>query len=104
MSLVRRRLGGAGLEVQGNEAKRGARLKISGRVEADGNPCAEVRVDLFLEPRKQGRERIQLGAMVTGEEWRYDGRVVLPFSVLPGDYDVRATTPGNLACGQGQSQ
>lgn len=92
------------LQIHGNEAKRGARLKLSGRVEADGTPCSATRVDLFLDSREQGRDRIQLGALVTSEDGRYDGRVVLPFSVPPGDYEVRATTPGNLVCGQGQSQ
>jgi hypothetical protein len=92
------------LQIHGAEARRGARVKISGRIEADGAPCTETRVDLFLEPRQQGAERIQLGALVTGSDGRYEGRVVLPFTVPPGDYEVRATTPGNLACGQGQSQ
>jgi hypothetical protein len=92
------------LQIQGAEARRGARLKINGRIEADGVPCAEARVDLFLEPKRQGAERLQLGALVTGSDGRYEGRVVLPFTVPPGDYEVRATTPGNLVCGQGQSQ
>lgn len=94
------------LQIHGSEAKRGARLKINGRVEADGAPCGETRVDLVLEPKaaQQGGERMQLGALVTGEDGRYEGRVVLPFTVPPGDYEVRATTPGNLVCGQGQSQ
>lgn len=93
------------LQIHGNEVRRGARLRLNGRVETDGSPCTEARVDLFLEPSGEpGHERLPLGALVTGEDGRYDGRVVIPFTVPPGDYDVRATTPGNLVCGQGQSQ
>jgi hypothetical protein len=92
------------LGVVGGEAKRGNRVAISGRIESSSGPCAEVRVDLFLEPQGgRARDRIGLGTLVTGSDGRYDGRVVLPYGVPPGDYDVRATTPGSAQCGEGQS-
>ena len=79
-------------------------MPLSVRVEADGSGCAEVRVDLFLEPvAGPARERVSLGTLVTGKDGRYEGRVVVPFVASPGDYEVRASTPGDLACGQGQS-
>jgi transglutaminase-like putative cysteine protease len=92
------------LGIVGAEARRGSRVAISGRIESPAGPCAEVRVDLFLEPRAgAARDRVPLGTLVTGADGRYEGRVVLPYSVAPGDYDVRATTPGSLQCGEGQS-
>lgn len=90
------------LQIHGSETRRGARIKIGGRIEADGAPCAEARVDLYLE--SPGRERIAVGALVTGDDGRYEGHVAIPYSVPPGDYDVRASTPGTIACGQGVSE
>ncbi|HVU00992.1 MAG TPA: transglutaminase domain-containing protein [Polyangiaceae bacterium] len=87
-----------------SEALRGSRVAVSGKVESTLGPCSAVRVDLFLEPTSgSSRDRIPLGALVTSDEGRYDGRVVVPFVTGPGDYAVRASTPGNLVCGQGQS-
>jgi hypothetical protein len=92
------------LTVSGPEAKRGSRLKITGRVESAGAPCTELRVDLFLEPKGPAtKERVPLGTLVTNSEGRYDGRIVVPYAISPGDYDVRATTPGNQTCGDGNS-
>lgn len=92
------------LTVGGVEARRGSRLEISGRIESSAGPCTAARVDLFLEPRERGQASPQpLGTLVTGADGRYQGRIVVPFTVPPGDYDVRASTPGNLSCGEGQS-
>jgi hypothetical protein len=92
------------LKIGGAEARRGSRLAISGRIDSTNGPCGAVRVDLFLEPTTGlVRERIALGTLVTNETGHYEGNIVVPFVVPPGDYDVRATTPGNLACGEGQS-
>jgi hypothetical protein len=92
------------LKLGGPEARRGSRLGISGRIESASGPCGAVRVDLFLEPTTgTSRERVPLGTLVTNDGGRYEGYIVVPFVVPPGDYDVRASTPGNLACGEGQS-
>jgi hypothetical protein len=92
------------LQLGDRQAARGGRVPISGRVEADGSACAAVRVDLFLDPvAGPARERVPLGTLVTSDEGRYEGRVVVPWVAAPGDYEVRASTPGNLACGPGQS-
>ncbi len=92
------------VEGEGGEVRRGGRLRVTGRVESRGSGCGQARVDLFLEPEAGRGERVPLGTLVTTDEGRYDGRVVVPFAVPPGEYDVRASTPGNLACGQGQSR
>lgn len=104
------------LRLGGKDATRGARLRASGVVTSSSGPCREVRVDLVLEPAAKaggaggtragegsGLTRIPLGTLVTNDEGRYDGSVVVPFTVPPGDYDVRATTPGGSVCGRGQS-
>ena len=79
-------------------------MAIAGRIDVSGSPCNEARVDLFLDPTTgKSKERIPIGTLVTNAEGRYEGRVVVPYDVLPGDYDVRATTPGNASCGQGES-
>ncbi len=92
------------LTVGGPETKRGGRLKLAGRVEAVGVVCTSTRVDFFLEPKAgPAHDRIALGVLVTDDDGRYDGHVVVPYTVPPGDYDVRATTPGNSTCGNGES-
>jgi hypothetical protein len=92
------------LTIGGAEAKRGTRLKISGRAEAQGAACVAARIDLLLEPKGGGgHEKLPLGVLVTDGEGRYDGHIVVPYTVPTGDYEVRATTPGNLTCGDGQS-
>lgn len=104
------------LHLGGKDATRGARLRASGEVTSSSGPCQQVRVDLVLEPvakpggpgsahggEPSGLARIPLGTLVTNGEGRYEGSVVVPFTVPPGDYDVRATTPGGSVCGRGQS-
>jgi len=87
------------------EARRGGKVPISGRVQAGDSPCSQVKVELFLETvGTSGTDRIALGALVTGSDGRYAGGVVVPFGVLPGDYDVRARTPGSPLCGAGESE
>jgi len=92
------------LTVGGPETKRGGRIKIGGRVDAAGAACTATRVDFFLEPKAgPSHDKIPLGVLVTDGDGRYDGHVVVPYTVPPGDYDVRATTPGNSSCGEGSS-
>ena len=98
-AVVSLTLGGAGAET-----KRGGRVKVSGRIEASSTACAAARVDLFLEPKSgPSHDRLPLGVLVTDYDGRYEGHVVVPYTVPPGDYDVRASTPGNSTCGIGQS-
>jgi hypothetical protein len=92
------------LKAAGGDVRRGNRLEISGKIDSTAGVCAQARVDLFLE-KSGGRtpERTPLGTLVTNDEGRYEGRVVVPYGVVPGDYDVRATTPGSVHCGTGES-
>ncbi|HEX4339357.1 MAG TPA: transglutaminase-like domain-containing protein [Polyangiaceae bacterium] len=92
------------LKLGGAEAKRGGRLELSGRVDAAGAACSAARIDLFLEPKGgPSHDRVPLGVLVTDADGRYEGRIVVPYTVTPGDYDVRASTPGNSTCGDGLS-
>lgn len=99
------------LHLAGKDAARGSRIHASGEVSSRSGPCQAVRVDLVLEPAPgPGKpapppraERIALGTLVTNGEGRYEGSVVVPFTIPPGDYDVRATTPGGSVCGKGES-
>jgi transglutaminase-like putative cysteine protease len=95
--------------LHGADTKRGARVAISGRVEAPGGSCSAARVDLFLEPGANAAQpgssaRLPLGTLVTGPDGSFDGRVVVPYVIPPGDYEVRATTPGSTTCGAGASE
>ncbi len=95
------------LSLAGNEALRGARVRAAGEVTSSAGACAAVRVDLFLQPtatEDATGARIPLGTLVTSEEGRYDGYVVVPYAVPPGDYEVRASTPGGAVCGEGTSR
>jgi transglutaminase-like putative cysteine protease len=99
------------LRVGTAHALRGSRVQLSGEVEAGGEPCALARVDFFLQPKKASRSwgRIALGTLVTNDEGRYEGRVVVPHAasggnLAVGDYDVVASTPGNPQCGAGESE
>jgi hypothetical protein len=87
-------------------AVRGARLPVFGVIEAAGDRCSLARVDLHLRPKaSSGRtEAIALGALVTGEDGRYDGQVAVPYGIPVGDYDVVASTPGSYRCGRGASR
>jgi len=93
------------LTMDAADARRGGRVPIQGRVEASGAPCPASRVDLFLDPKSgPSKDRIPLGTLVTNAQGRYEGHVTVPYGVPPGDYDVRATTPGNSSCGAGESE
>jgi hypothetical protein len=63
-----------------------------------------VKVELFLSPVGGAGDRVPLGVLVTDGEGRYAGGVTVPFGVRPGDYEVRAHTPGGPTCGAGESE
>jgi hypothetical protein len=93
------------LKAVGGDVRRGARLQITGKIEGASGTCAQARVDLFLEKTSGAAvEKTPLGTLVTNDEGRYEGRVVVPYGVVPGDYDVRASTPGSVNCGPGMSE
>ena len=89
------------LEAVGGEVKRGAPLKVSGRIEADGSGCSFARIDLAL--RSSDGKRLGLGALATDGEGRFSGSVTVALSIPVGDYDIVASTPGDSRCGPGSS-
>jgi hypothetical protein len=92
------------IDFSNGEARHGSRIKISGRIDAGGSACGQVRVDLFLDaPNGGAGTSVPLGTLVTGGDGRYSGSVVVPYTAEPGDYGVHATTPGSAACGPGES-
>jgi hypothetical protein len=85
----------------GGEVRRGAPLKVSGRVEADGSGCSFARVDVAL--RTSAGQLLPLGALATDNSGRFAGSVTVALSVPVGDYDVVVSTPGDSRCGPGSS-
>jgi hypothetical protein len=84
------------------DARRGAPLRVSGEVHADGDPCGHVTVDVVLRGRALGE--ITIGQLATGPGGRYDGALVLPTSVPLGDYEVWGHTRGDSRCGRGRTR
>jgi hypothetical protein len=91
------------LEVRQNDVRRGTPLPVSGRVAADGDPCAHARVDVLLRPGRAGGA-VPIGALPTDAKGRFQGSVTVPLGLDVGDYDVIVTTPGNAQCGPGRSR
>jgi transglutaminase-like putative cysteine protease len=87
--------------VDGGDAHRGSPLHVAGEVRADGEPCANVVVEVLLKG-SNGR-LVLLGSLATGEKGTYSGGIVVPGTVPLGDYDVVVRTPGDAKCGRGAS-
>lgn len=85
------------LEIGGTSTARGASIKLSGSVEAAGEPCAYSRVDVSL--RDAAGVETWLGAFPSDAAGKLDGRVSVPFEIDVGDYRVIARTPGTGRCG-----
>jgi hypothetical protein len=91
-------------------AHRGMPLVIRGDVRADGDPCANVMVELYLRDAsppangKQPKLPLFIGAIATNEHGEYGGSLVVPGTIPLGDYDVTARTQGDQRCGGGGSQ
>jgi hypothetical protein len=94
------------IDLETREAHRGGRVRVRGTVHFEGEPCKVVRVDLHLRQKDPARshERVYLGTLVTDPQGRYDGQVHVSRDISIGDYEVIASTPGNLECGAGQSR
>lgn len=80
--------------------KRGMAIAVGGTVEANGSPCAHLRVDVALGDPKAGRS-VPVGSLATDGDGKFDGAVVLPLEVPVGLYDLTVTTPGDMRCGPG---
>jgi transglutaminase-like putative cysteine protease len=77
--------------------RRGEPLQVSGRIEADGEGCPNVRVDFSL--RADGGRMTQIQSLSTGEDGKFSGAIVIPITMEVGDYEVMVYTPGDARCG-----
>jgi transglutaminase-like putative cysteine protease len=84
------------------DARRGSPLHVAGEVHSDGEPCANVPVEILLRDVKKG-QIVMLGSVATDAKGAYSGALVVPGGVPLGDYDVFAQTPGDARCGKGGS-
>ncbi len=82
-------------------AHRGLPIHVRGSVRADGEPCLEVPIELWLREPRAGR-RFHVGTLATGDDGTFSG-VVVPAAVPLGDYDLVAETPGDARCGPGEN-
>lgn len=83
----------------GAQFYRSTPLRLSGRVSANGQPCAHTQVDVKLvSPDGDSRK---IGSIATDAKGRYDGAVVIPRSTSVGMHDVEVSTPGDVRCGPG---
>lgn len=83
--------------------RRGESVRISGRVEAGGAPCALSRVDVGL--RDGSGSSVPLAPLPAGEDGRFSGDVVIPLSEVDvGDYQLFVSTPGTARCGPGRQE
>lgn len=80
------------VQASGSGVRRGAGLRVSGSVMGADAPCDRVRVDLAL--RRGTEQRYALGTLVSDEQGRFKGQLVVPFEVPVGDYEIEASTPG----------
>ncbi len=85
------------LKLSAGSSARGGSLSVAGKVEADGEACSSMRVDLSL--RDAAGVETWLGAFPTDQNGRLEGRVTVPFDIDVGDYRVVARTPGAGRCG-----
>jgi transglutaminase-like putative cysteine protease len=79
-------------------ARRGKPLRVQGAVEAAGQPCPHVAVDLWLRDVGTGR-LLFLGTLATDDDGAFAGGVVVPATVALGDYTIVARTTGDSVCG-----
>jgi transglutaminase-like putative cysteine protease len=85
------------LTVARNEARRGARLAVSGAVVADGDACPTARVDVALQQRSG--KSFALGSVPTDASGHFSAELTVPLGLEVGDYTLLATTPGAGLCG-----
>ena len=81
---------------------RGLPLRLKGRASSEGQPCANLRVDVVLIAGENAERR--LGSLSTDDRGRYDGAVVLPRALPIGDHELVILTPGGKRCGFGQAR
>jgi hypothetical protein len=80
------------------DVRRGGRIRVHGKVSADGDPCPSARVDLSLRGR-DGRA-FALGSIPTESGGKFAADLTVPLQIDVGDYALEATTPGAGSCGK----
>jgi hypothetical protein len=92
------------LELDAQEARRGAAVRVSGSVTSAGAPCPHARVDIVLVEHASGAlaEGALIGSVPTDKLGRFDSRVTIPFDIDVGEHVLRASTPGSGSCGASQ--
>jgi len=75
--------------------RRGEPLAVSGRVEADGEGCKNVRLDFAL--RSDSGRVVQIQALSAGEDGKFAGAIVIPLSMEVGDYELWSPRPATHA-------
>lgn len=86
----------------GASLKRGERFSVQGTARnVKGQTCPLMRIDVELFDAGS-RSSFAAGTLVTDEQGRYAGQLVLPQRVPIGDYQVRVSSPGHQTCGASQ--
>jgi transglutaminase-like putative cysteine protease len=90
------------LVVADGDARRGGALRVSGGVKADGDSCANVVVEIALRSvtGRGARTDLRVGSVATDAKGTYVGALVVPSNVPVGDYEVVASTAGDMRCGR----
>jgi hypothetical protein len=83
-------------------ARHGGEMRISGRVEADGTGCGDLRLDVVMRRLDTG-SKTAIGALTTDANGAFDGSIVVPMNLPVGEYGVTVSTPGDARCGPATS-
>lgn len=88
------------LTVTKSDVQRGGPVDVRGSVRADHEACAHLAVELWLHgPAGGATKTILVGTLATDDQGDFAGHVVVPPSVVLGDYDIVARTSGDARCG-----
>lgn len=92
----------AAVEVQASSpnAKRGGMLPVRGKVTASGRACAHASVVISLREVRGHAPAVVLGVVPGKDDGTFESNVFVPRELPPGDYEVRAQTPGDSRCGK----
>src|SRR5690606_25488678 len=82
---------------------RGLPMRIRGTAASEGQPCAHLRIDVFLL-LEGGNAKRRLGSLSTDDKGLFAGQVVMPTNVPIGDHELVVATPGVNKCGPGQAR
>ncbi len=78
-------------------------MRVAGSVDAGGEACAGVRLDVALASTARGaRERV-VASVATDARGSFDATFVVPGDVPVGAYELALSTAGGGACGAGKT-